>query len=123
MSLCVFSDCSSISMLKREIFNLLQQHVYHPSLSAPSPPTPFHSVPPQTVPDPNLNPVPEARMLLIRWIDMNILCRLVVGYFFFIHGSSIMRQFFFFNCESLTVPCVVFCAAVRWVLSVLVFIL
>jgi hypothetical protein len=61
-------------------------------------------VPPQTAPDPNpnLNPVPEARMLLIRWLDMNILCRLVLGYFFFINGSSVMRQFFFFNCELLT---------------------
>jgi hypothetical protein len=41
-------------------------------------------------------------MLLIRWLDMNILCRLVLGYFFFINGSSVMRQFFFFNCELLT---------------------
>ena len=37
----------------------------------------------------------------VRWFDINIICRFVLGYVLFVNGSSIIRQLFFFNCKSL----------------------
>ena len=48
---------------------------------------------------PNQAPV-VADAQAVRWFDMNIICRFVLGYVLFVNGSSIIRQLFFFNCKS-----------------------
>ena len=69
-----------------------------------------------TIPAPLPNPGPLADIQAVRWFDMNIICRFVLGYVLFVNGSSIVRQLFFFNCKSHVLHCLIVSGPVRLVI-------